>query len=165
VTGVDQTCGGSPGYGLENDPAIGAFISYGYGDCDPGGGEGCTLPMEIQSRPLCDRQAPLQPGRLRSMNVRGAPALISKDGSIEVYVGNTAISLAGDDPSLLKRAAEALRPVPRSHLPPRGGQLTELPKAGPPAPRLTRLRRPPRVDLRSRGACRFNGKPVPGPQG
>jgi hypothetical protein len=162
VSAVEQTCGGSRGYGLEEDAAIGAFISYGYGDCDPGDAEGCTLPMEIQSRPLCDRQAPLQPGRLRRLTVRGAPALRSSDGSIEVYAGNTAISLAGDDPALLKRAAEALRRPPKSHLPPRGGELTELPEGGP-EPRLTRLPRPPRGDLRKREECLFEGKPIPLP--
>jgi hypothetical protein len=116
--------------------------------------------MEIQNRPLCDRQAPLQPGSLRRLTVRGAPALLSKDGSIEVYAGGTAISLAGEDPALVRRAAEALRPAPQSHLPPRGDRLEELPDGGPP-PRLEPLPRPPRTDLRKPGACRFNGKPVP----
>ena len=110
--------------------------------------------MEIQSRPLCDRQSPLEPGPKRRLEVRGAPATATRDGSLEVYTADTAISLVGDDPALLRRAADQLRPVPMAHLPPRGGALEDLPELDR-QPRFGDLTRPGRDQLRKPRGCRF----------
>lgn len=154
VTNAEQTCGGSPPF--ENDPDLGAFLAYAYGDCEAEGDSGCTAPMEIQSRPLCDRQAHLEPGPRRGFDVRGARAVATR-GGIEVYTGRTSVSFAGDDPARLRRAAAAIRPAPRSHLPRPGAVLDQLPPLGR-AQRLGDLPAPDRAVLRKGPGCRFKGR-------
>jgi hypothetical protein len=53
-----------------------AFVSYGYGDCDPPEGEGgCALPLEVQSSPLClDPPATLAGELPVRLELRGVPA-------------------------------------------------------------------------------------------
>jgi hypothetical protein len=137
LTDAEWYCGGSDGY--EKDPELGAFVSYAYGDCDPPEGEGgCTLPVEIQSAPLCYRPPAISELPVR-LELRGVPARASRDGrAIELYTGTTSVSVAGDDPRTIRRAAEALRP------------------AGPPGAAPPRkLRRPDATQLRRRTECAF----------
>jgi hypothetical protein len=122
LTNAEWYCGTSA--------AGGAFVAYSYGDCDPPEGEGgCTLPLEVHSAPLCARPPALSelPVRLR---VRGVPARTSHDGkTIELYTGVTTVSATGDDPAVIRRAVDALRPTkpPRAsverRLPPPRGSL------------------------------------------
>ena len=134
---TEETCGGSPPF--ENDVPLGAFVSVSYGDCDPGDEGGCTAPMEVQSRPLCDRMAQLEPGPKRRYRHRGAQVVVT-GGGIDVYTGTTAVSIAGDDGARNERAVRALRPLGARP----GGRLR------PPDERL----------LRAKPVCRFRGRPV-----
>lgn len=84
-----------------------------YGDCDagPGADTGCTLPVEVQSWSIC-RRHPLEidviPSRIRRL--RGVP-VISYGERVEVLTGTTDAVVFANDPAVLPRAIEALRPL------------------------------------------------------
>lgn len=90
-----------------------------YGDCQPSGPKGdpggCTAPLEIQSAPACERNARRYqtadgaPYPHKNLRIRGVPAASYDEGTIlEIYTGRTTISIFGDRPSQVRRAAEAL---------------------------------------------------------
>ena len=107
---------GAPPPATRND-----HTSYVYGDCTPGGPRkdpgGCTAPVEIQSAPHCERNYRLYrglDGRLyphRLLRIRGVPAASFDGGTvIELYTGHTTISIFGERPALVRRAAEEVHP-------------------------------------------------------
>jgi hypothetical protein len=88
-------------------------MTFIYGDCDPGGGDGgCAPPLEVQVWPIERRP----PGIISDMiacrraSVRGAPgAFYGSD--LDLYVGEHTVVIFADSQARTLRAAEALRPV------------------------------------------------------
>jgi hypothetical protein len=70
-----------------------------------------------------------------SLTIRGAPAAMFNDGSIEIYTDETTISVLGEDPAQVLRAAEAVVPAPEQAIPEQDEPITEpLPELDPPSP-------------------------------
>ena len=97
------------------EPGPGAhFASYLYGDCNAEA-EGCALPYEVQSAPVCSRNlssySNIDGGPLSSRltTVRGVPAADFGNDRLELYTGTTTIIVFGNNPT---RAAAALQTVP-----------------------------------------------------
>jgi hypothetical protein len=106
---------GAPPPATRND-----HTSYVYGDCTPGGPRkdpgGCAAPVEIQSAPYCERNYRLYRGidgglyPHRLLTIRGVPAASFEGGTIvELYTGHTTISIFGESPALVRRAAARVR--------------------------------------------------------
>lgn len=104
------------------DPIMGRneMVSYDYGDCQASTTQegGCVAPLEVQSSPMCERHASLyttgdpdasQPYPYESATIRGVPAAKFDGGTtIELYTGNTTVSVYGDDPAQVLRLANAI---------------------------------------------------------
>jgi hypothetical protein len=88
------------------------YVSFIYGDCDPGGGS-CAPPLEIQVSPAClytpaDIELP-DSGRTE---VRGVPGVFYEDGAkIVLVVGRSTVVVYGSSRDQVLRAAEALAGV------------------------------------------------------
>ncbi len=110
ATHEERVCGGSPPY--ENDASLGSYVVYTYGTCDPGENESCVTPLEIRSYPLCVSVFDSGQNRGRRSHVRGAPSRIYAGGMpIEIYSGQTMISVSGTDRRRVARASVAVRPT------------------------------------------------------
>jgi hypothetical protein len=108
-----------------------------YGTCIARDGEGCAPPLEIQSWPACERSPadynagppgaaqPIQP--TRSFQLRGVPARLYDDGSLELNTAAATVVIFGQDTDQLLAAAAALRS-------PRASPLTAAPGEVLPAP-------------------------------
>jgi hypothetical protein len=88
-------------------------LTFIYGDCDPGGGDGgCAPPLEVQIWPIEQRP----PGMISEMieckkvTVRGAPGAFFA-GDLDLYVGEQTVVIFADSSRRALRAANALRPV------------------------------------------------------
>jgi hypothetical protein len=104
------------------DPIMGRneMVSFDYGDCQPDTTSegGCVAPLEVQSSPMCERHASLyttgdpaasEPYPYDSATIRGVPAAKFDGGTaIELYTGNTTVSVYGDDPAQVLRLANAI---------------------------------------------------------
>lgn len=132
-------------------------VHFEYSDCDS-----CRqIPLEVSSLPLCEglvedpRSLKLigrgeggRPRYYRRTRILGAPAIEpwadveTEHPQVEVYTGNTVISVRGSSRGLVESAARALRRAPGSYVPLEGsGPLAEFEPI--PAPPLRRLRPPP----------------------
>ncbi len=114
-------------YDLEMGRSTG--VAFDYGTCevtaydpvhpdDPGG---CMPPIQVQSVPLCERHAALyttgveepEPYPRQDLVIRGVPAASFNGGAIiEVYTGNTTISVEGENTTQVLAAANAVRLAP-----------------------------------------------------
>lgn len=105
-------------------------VTYLYGDCPPLTAAeaktegGCLPPLEIQSTPLCEKHARLYRNPdvgawdYESKTIKGVPGASFDGGRIlEIYITNTTISIHGQRPELVLRAASALRKAPKTSRP------------------------------------------------
>lgn len=100
----------TPDYGPHHD------VTYVYGECAWGSN---LPPLEVQSSPLAEKHWTLynDDGLIgqypfEEKTIKGAPAASFDNGTtVEIYTGTTTITLYGDDPDLVLRAAEQLRPA------------------------------------------------------
>jgi hypothetical protein len=95
------------------------FESWVYGTCQATAGQGCAPPLEIQSWPACERSPadynagppgaaqPIQPRE--TLQIRGVPARLYDDGSLELSSGDVTVVIFGHDRRQLIAAARALR--------------------------------------------------------
>ena len=114
-------------------PDPGGFVSFIYGTCTPSGGDEarCSLPLEIQSSPMCQNLSTVAEDpiwRRRSIRrapvgaIDGEPVLFSLGAQIKVYQGV-------NDPGLALRALHAIRsanrtaPIIQAH-----GSIAALPR-------------------------------------
>ena len=149
MSGASRTCGGGPG--LEHDPGLGSFVSYAYGDCSTHD-EGCTPPVEVQSAPLCERPLGLYGQQGRRLRVRGVPARSFEGGrTVEVYTGNTTVTIYGRDARRPLRAAHRLVRAPAALIPTIGHDIEDGGTAQ--SHRGRRLPAPDRRALRLRHPC------------
>lgn len=92
-------------------------VTYLYGECPRATGAastvegGCLPPLEVQSTPLCEKHARLYSDREhRATIIKGAPAAIFDGGRVlEIYTAQTTVTIYGQRPELVLRAAAALR--------------------------------------------------------
>lgn len=101
-----------------NEPGRANFLSYIYGDCAvPEGQEhGCSLPLEVQNWPACERNrasyrlGPVdEPYPRVDDTVRGVPAAwFDESTRLELYTGETTVVLFGESATQLRSAADAL---------------------------------------------------------
>jgi len=110
------------------------FTTFGYGDCEPTGGDepSCTPPFQIQVSPLCAHldvvaRAPIWKRRsIRDAPVGAidsAPVLFTTGAQVKVYRGE------GSDAELPMRVLEALRSI--NDVPPVIGPTGSIPGADP----------------------------------
>jgi hypothetical protein len=95
------------------------FESWVYGTCAASADQGCAPPLEVQSWPACERSSADYnagpPGRAQpiepraTFEVRGVPARLYDDGSLELSTGDVTVVIFGRDRAQLMAAAEALR--------------------------------------------------------
>jgi hypothetical protein len=85
---------------------------------------GCVPPLEVSSSPLCQKHVGLYldpdvgAWEYESRSIKGVPAASFDGGRIlEIYTANTTITIYGQDPELVLRAAVALRPAAATNLP------------------------------------------------
>ena len=111
-----------------------------YGTCElPEGEGGCTAPLAVVVE--CGAgNVERYDVESRRMRVRGVPARMLGGGELEVYTGDVIVAVVGQ-PRLLRRAAEALRPLNGD-----GDASGPLPK-----PRFDIT--PRRVDAKQRASC------------
>jgi hypothetical protein len=100
--------------GLPLTAIVGADpMTFIYGDCDPGGGDGgCVTPLEVQVWPIERRPPGIISDMIdcRKASVHGAPgAFYGSD--LDLYVGEHTVVIFADSQARTLRAAEALRPV------------------------------------------------------
>ncbi len=119
-------------------------VTYLYGECPtPINDEaaqvegGCLPPIEIQSSPLCEKHKNLYQDPevgvtpFKEKTIKGAPAASFSGGRIlEIYTGNTTISIYGKDPAQVLRFADALRLALQEEIPTLAQPLTSLAAAG-----------------------------------
>jgi hypothetical protein len=76
-------------------------------------------PIEVQSTPLCEQQAGLYPDReARWATIKGVPAAAFDGGRIlEIYTADTTITIYGQRPELVQRAAGALKHAAPGNIP------------------------------------------------
>lgn len=122
-------------------------VTYLYGECPPetpretGAGlfchGGCLPPLEVQSTPLCEKHARLYSDwEHRATTIKGVPAAMFDDGRIlEIYTANTTITIYGERPELVLRAAQALRRAAPTNIPAGVQPLYALSPATEPVPR------------------------------
>jgi len=86
---------------------------------------GCVPPLEVSSSPLCQKHVGLYLGpdvgawEYESRTIKGVPAASFDGGRIlEIYTARTTITIYGQDPALVLRAAAALRPAAATNIPP-----------------------------------------------
>jgi hypothetical protein len=103
-------------------------VTYLYGEStrETGGGAdgSCLPPLEVQSTPLCEKHVSLyrDPAvgarEYESKTIKGVPAA-SFDGGrmLEIYTADTTITLYGQRPELVLRAAQALRRAAPKNIP------------------------------------------------
>lgn len=111
-------------------------VTYVYGTCEPQGDDedsgGCQPPIEVQSSPLCERHWQLYsdgpaPPDHQELTVLGVPAVSYDDGSIlEIYTGNTTITIYGESAELVSSLAQQLRPALPADIPEGDQILTEV---------------------------------------
>lgn len=117
-------------------------LSYIYGSCEPGPGEGgCAPPVEVSVAPACVRSPALYPGRIDAAALprrRGVPVL-SRDGGrrLELVTGRESVVIHADSPARAWAAIGALRAAARgsspSDLPARSGEPGPPKRLAPPA--------------------------------
>ncbi len=98
--------------GLPLTAIVGADpMTFIYGDCDPGGGDGgCAPPLEVQVWPIERRPPGSIDLECRAVEIRGAPgAFYGPD--LDLYVGDFTVVIFGHTKELVVGAAEALRTV------------------------------------------------------
>lgn len=106
----------APDYGPHHD------VTYVYGEC-VGGSR--LPPLEVQSSPLTEKHWTLynDDGLLgqypfEEKTIKGVPAAFFDGGTtVEIYTAATTVTLYGDDPALVLRAAEQLRPALSADIP------------------------------------------------
>lgn len=98
-------------------------VTYMYGDCDSSEGDGCQPPIEVQTAPLCERhwqlyegptaqQDPAAPSDHADLVIRGVPAASWDNGtSLEMYTGDTTISIYGNDAQQVMDFANSVTPA------------------------------------------------------
>jgi hypothetical protein len=102
------------------EPVRADHVTFLYGTCESYGGQGCTLPLQVQVWNACERNSgsyELGPGGPaidadERLSLRGVPAAFYEDYSrLELYSGlGTIVLFAGyGDRELLHEAATALR--------------------------------------------------------
>jgi hypothetical protein len=153
---ADVYCSREPAPGYPGS----ASVSYGYGDCHAAGDNGCALPLEVQSAPLCERHPALyedEPGHRyphRSLRIRGVPAASYDGGTrLEVYTRQTTIVLFGERPKLLRRAARVVHLAPRYNLPTRRHVLHDMKPEHPQRDPAKRLRPARKRALAAKRSC------------
>ena len=88
-------------------------MTFIYGDCDSGGGDGgCAPPLEVQIWPIERRPPGIISDMIecRKASVRGAPGVFY-GSDLDLYVGEHTVVIFADSQAHALRAAEALRPV------------------------------------------------------
>jgi hypothetical protein len=94
-------------------------VTIGYGSCQiPSGATGCTLPIDVNSYPACQRN-------LSQFDVAHGPPIKWKSGaitvafegggSVDIYTGRSTITIYGHDPDQVARALDAIRKEPPGH--------------------------------------------------
>lgn len=95
------------------------FDSYVYGTCRAKPGESCAPPLEVQSWPACERSPadynagppgaaePIEP--LETMQLRGVPARLYEDQSLELSTAGVTLVIYGRSRRELLGAARAVR--------------------------------------------------------
>ena len=111
---VREHAGGGPLF-----PELGRqdTVTYLYGECPRLHGAaagiegGCLPPLEVQTTPLCEKHARLYRDRTyRATKTKAVPAASFDGGRIlEIYTANTTITIYGERPELVLRAAAGLR--------------------------------------------------------
>jgi hypothetical protein len=113
------------------DPILGRTTqtTVEYGSCSAPDGSACTAPLQVQAAPMCERRYSLYRTEFGADGVGketpvypynyilvkgGTLGAASFDGgtTIEVYTGTTTVSISGEDPAQVRRAADAIRPMP-----------------------------------------------------
>lgn len=108
-------------------------VSYSYGTCEPPPMEGgCPAPLEVQVWPACMRGVSSSRVRRAVSRRRGVPT-VRREGSVELYTGNSTVIVFGDDRELVDGAVRSLRMVrrgaaPRTWPPPLTPTATALPE-------------------------------------
>ncbi len=89
-------------------------LTFIYGDCDAGGGDGgCAPPLEVQVWPIDQRP----PGIISDMlecervTVRGAQGALYGGSDLDLYVGDQTVVIFAESREMALAAAEALRTV------------------------------------------------------
>lgn len=124
-----RRCGAPYRAGYRAGPTIAPpnFLMVAYGDCKVRSDTGCAPPIQVQTFPACERNlasysadpsgAPLPH---RSLTVRGARAALFDEGTrLEIYTGTSTVVIFGDSARLVRKAADAVRPLS-------GGRLGQL---------------------------------------
>jgi hypothetical protein len=103
------------------------YITYDYGDCDTSEG-GCQPPIEVQSAALKERNVsayndPSVLATYKKIRLRGVPAASFDHGKrIELYTGQTSVTVYGKEPKRVMKFARVVAPVVRSSDIPRIGE-------------------------------------------
>jgi hypothetical protein len=142
-------------------------VTYLYGECPPVSGDaatvegGCLPPIEIQSSPLCEKHKGLYQDaeagvwEFEEKTIKGVPAASFDEGRIlEIYTGNTTISVYGRDPQQVLRFADALRPALPEDVPELGQPLYSLSTASALTPALPLLTPPDPLVLQETEPCK-----------
>ncbi len=148
-------------------------VVYVYGDCptyppDSPASKvegGCVTPIQVQATPLCEAHAALysRPGGdtldgavpypHAALRIKGVPAASFEGGTIlELYTGDTTISIKGADGSQVRRAADGLRLAPGRAIPRVGKTLSHVSNVGVP-PIVRRFEGPDAKVLHSTREC------------
>lgn len=105
------------------EPLVGRWVTFVYGECEPGVEGRCAPPLQVQVWPASLRNRDVQPfAPDREPDVRGVPAAFYGD-RLELETGRSTVVLFGSDRAQLLRAASALRGInvgvgPGDRLPP-----------------------------------------------
>jgi len=146
-------------------PELGRFddVTYLYGECSVETGEaaevegGCLPPIQVQSSPICQKHASLYQSEYlqypyESLTIKGVPAASFDGGTtIEIYAGDTTITVYGRDPAQVRRVAEDVRLALPADIP--GYEQTLLGLPGTTSPPLALLPPPNPMILQQEEPC------------
>lgn len=142
-------------------------LAYIYGECPPrrrrvgwGCQGGCVPPLQVQAAPLCTKHVGLYHDPLigqlpyEALTILGVPAASLEDGeTLEIYTGDTTITIFGVDAGKVRRAASQLRPALIGDIPARDEILTDLSQAADSVAPVTSLRPPDLAVLNKTEPC------------
>lgn len=110
-------------------------VTYLYGSCD-WKRSSCMPPVEVQSSSLNRHNVSVYlrgvaPPAYNARRIKGVPAASFDGGrTLEIYTGNTTISIYGSTAAQVRRVAEALRPSAPADIPTESNPLTHISRRG-----------------------------------